>query len=107
MNTYVLAAFAALSLTATLSAEDPKPSAFLEPGKEYSIQLTENAKLTDFRGRVTILSAPQAGWVRIEYFPFPLRASGSPPPPKRQIWLNLSQVVSVEDAKPLTKEPKE
>ena len=117
MKTRLLAAFAALVLTATVTADDPKLPAFLETGKEYSFQLADNAKLTDFSGHATILSAPQAGWVRIEYFRIIGWAAGSQPPkdmsPKRQVWLNLSlvvavDVVAVEDAKPpARKESKE
>jgi len=100
MKTILILSLSAILANATFGADEPAPPPMLQPGKDYALAFLENARIS-MNGPVRVLSHPQNGWVRIEYTPT-MRGvpPGSPPEKpagKRQVWLNLVHIITIQD----------
>jgi len=99
MKTILLLSVSAILAHASLAADEQTP-VLLQPGKDYALRFAENAHMSVI-GPVRVLSDAQNGWVRIEYAPaLPIArsaAAAEKPPLKKQVWLNLVHVVTIQD----------
>ena len=108
MKTFLLLFVPVMLVHTALGADELTP-VLLQSGKDYSFRFAENAR-TSVTGPVRVLSAPQDGWVRIEYAPgrplgvVPRGAATEKPPTKKQVWLNLAYVVTIQDWEAATRD---
>jgi hypothetical protein len=91
----------------SMLAADEQTAVMLERGKDYALRFVENAHLSAV-GPVRVLSEVQNGWVRIEYAPgSPVARPGATSekaPIKKQVWLNLAHVVTIQDWEAATRD---
>jgi|SRR5687767_11953016 len=101
MKIFLILFLSAILVNATVGVEEPKPTPRFEPGNDYALAILENARVS-MNGPVRALSHPQNGWVRIEYIPrqrIRVEPGALPgkPPAKRRVWLNVTQIVTLQD----------
>jgi len=104
MKSTLLALALASALPVPALGADKDTPLFFAVGSSYTLRLADNARVLPgfVSGRpVKVIAAAQDGWYRIEYFSMPANYAPKTEPPqlvKRQTWLNLAYVVSVDEA---------
>jgi len=104
MKSTLLALALASALPVPAFAADKDAPIFFAVGSSYTLRFADNAHvLPGFISRrpVKVIAEARDGWYRIEYFSLPAnyaRTTEPPQPVKRQTWINLAYVVSVDEA---------
>lgn len=99
MKRILILSLSTILANAAFGADEPTPPPILQPGKDYALAFLENARIS-MNGPVRVLSHPQNGWVRIEYTPIraaPPGVAPENPPAKRQVWLNLTHIITIQE----------